>query len=324
MDLVAAHEQQLAALLGEGALLAERQRAFRQLALAPLCAGQFGARRGDSAFGRSHLRGECLRLAARRRERLGALVVPRLRGNQRLAGLPQLGLVPGLEGGAELGVELAVAARALRLPLQLPQAWSELADHHPHVAEVVARLRQPPLGLRELNAVAVNLGGLLDQVAPLERTQAEHLVDEALRHHRVGVLADLGAPEEIVHVQQPHLLAVDAVLVLTTAVGAPADAHLVEVDRHPVLGVVEDQRHLGDAHLAPFVGAGEDHVAGLAGADRARRLLAEGPADGVGDVGLAGAVGSDDRGQAGAELEDLAVREGLEPVRFDSPQVHPG
>ena len=179
VDLIAAHEQQFAALLGEGALLAERQRAFRQLALAPLCAGQLRARSRDGAFGHGDVRGEGLGLPARRGERLGSLVVARLRGGQRLAGLPQFGLVPGFEGGAELGVEFAEAARALRLPLQLPQARGQLADQHPHVAEVVARLRQPPVRSRQFDAVAVDLGGLLDQVAALQRPQAEHLVDEA-------------------------------------------------------------------------------------------------------------------------------------------------
>ena len=184
-------------------------------------------------------RRERLRGALGRREGLRALVVAGLRRRVLVAGATQLDLVVRLERRAELRLEFAVARRALRLAFELAESRRQLADQDADMAEVVACLRQPPLGAGQLDAVAVYVRCFLDEPATLQRPQAEHLVDEALRHHGVGVLADLRAPKQILHVQQAHLLAVDAVLVLAAAVGAPADAHLVEVDRHPLLGVVE-------------------------------------------------------------------------------------
>ena len=48
----------------------------------------------------------------------------------------------------------------------------------------------------------------------------------------------------------------------------------------------------------------------------ARRLLAQHPAHGVGDVALAGAVGSDDGGDAGIEDELGLAGEGLEALKL--------
>ena len=321
-QLTTAQLQQLATLLAERELLAERKRLLGALALAALRAIELGARLGDGALGGGDLRGEGLGPAPRRGERLRALVVARLRGGVRVTGAPQLELVVGLERGREPALERAVARGALGLALELAQPRRELADKHAHVAEVVARLREPPLGAGQLDAVAVDVGRLLDQVAALDRPEAQHLVDQPLRHHRVRVLPHLGAAEQVLHVEQPHLLAVDAVLALAGAVRAARDADLVEVDRHPVLGVVEDQRHLGHAERLAAVGAREDEVLAAARADRPRRLLPERPADGVGDVRLARAIGPDDRGQARPELEDLAIGERLKAIRLDPAQIH--
>ena len=55
---------------------------------------------------------------------------------------------------------------------------------------------------------------------------------------------------------------------------------------------------------------------------RDRRLLAQHPQNGIGDVGLPGSVGPDDHAHAGAELEVRALREGLEALEDQRPQVH--
>ncbi len=68
--------------------------------------------------------------------------------------------------------------------------------------------------------------------------------------------------------------------------------------------------------------AAEDHVLHRLTADRDRRLLAERPQHRVGDVGLAGAVGSDDHADAGAELEPGAVGERLEALERERFQIH--
>ena len=76
-----------------------------------------------------------------------------------------------------------------------------------------------------------------------------------------------------------------------------------------MLGVVDDQRHLSKAHLVALLRAAEDHVLHLGTAKLAAVLLAHDPADGVGDVGLAGAVGSHDGGDVLAEIQYRLVGE---------------
>ncbi len=79
------------------------------------------------------------------------------------------------------------------------------------------------------------------------------------------------------------------------------------------LGVDKGERDLGHAGGLALARAGEDDVLHVHAAEEARRLLAQHPGDGVGDVRLATAVGTDDGGDAVAlEAEVGAVTERLE------------
>ena len=79
------------------------------------------------------------------------------------------------------------------------------------------------------------------------------------------------------------------------------------------LGVDESERNLGHTGGLAVASAGEDDVLHLDAAEGFGGLLAEDPGDGIGDVGLAAAVGSDDGGDAFAgELDLGAITEGLE------------
>ena len=84
------------------------------------------------------------------------------------------------------------------------------------------------------------------------------------------------------------------------------------------LGVDEGERDLGHTGGLAVAGAGEDDVFHLDAAQGLGGLLTEHPGDGVRDVGLAAAVGADDRSDAFAgEVHFHAVGEGLEPEDLD-------
>ena len=72
----------------------------------------------------------------------------------------------------------------------------------------------------------------------------------------------------------------------------------------------------------PRRGAREDDVFHRLAAQRLGGLLAEHPEHGVGDVGLARAVGADDDRHAGLELHHAPVGEGLEPLEYERLEVH--
>ena len=83
-------------------------------------------------------------------------------------------------------------------------------------------------------------------------------------------------------------------------------------------GVDEGERDFGHAGGLAVAGAGEDDVFHLDAAEAFGGLLAEDPGDGVRDVGLAAAVGTDDGGDALAgELDFGAVAERFEAENLD-------
>ena len=93
-------------------------------------------------------------------------------------------------------------------------------------------------------------------------------------------------------------------------------------DRQRAVFVREVQRDFGDVHRAPRRRALEDDFFHLRAAQQPRALLAEHPADGVGDVRLAAAVRSDDRRHARLEDQLGGVGERFESLKLELGQPH--
>src|SRR3954449_13070975 len=97
---------------------------------------------------------------------------------------------------------------------------------------------------------------------------------------------------------------------------------IVDVDR-PVAGaVVEEELDLAEVRRLAVRGAGEEDVVRLLGAQLARAERAGGPADRVGDVGLARAVRPDDHPHPGLETHLDGVGERLESTQLYRTEVH--
>ena len=84
----------------------------------------------------------------------------------------------------------------------------------------------------------------------------------------------------------------------------------------------EPQPHFGGGGRLARVAAAEDHVLHLVAAEALGALLAHHPCDGVGDVALAAAVGSDNRGDALIEGEFRSIGERFETVNLEPLQAH--
>ena len=82
-----------------------------------------------------------------------------------------------------------------------------------------------------------------------------------------------------------------------------------------MLGIVQNERHLGKADRSALLGTAEDDVFHLGAAQAAGRLFTQHPADGVRDVGLAAAVGANDGGQSTGEANLGAVGKGFESLK---------
>ena len=132
-----------------------------------------------------------------------------------------------------------------------------------------------------------------------------------------------GIHEKLVDIAQTRRLLVDVVLALAAAVVAPGHGHLGLLHGGEDVGaVVDDQRHLGEARLGPLGGTAEDDVLHLGAPEALGALLAHDPADGVGDIGLAGAVWPHDGRDVLTEVQHRLIREALEALDFQSPKVH--
>jgi hypothetical protein len=134
--------------------------------------------------------------------------------------------------------------------------------------------------------------------------------------------SNTGVHEKLVDVLQAAGLAVEVILALAVARHAAHDLDLVELAAELLLAVGEQQRDLGELRGLARVGALEDHVLHLAAAEGLGALFAEHPADGVGDVALAAAVGTDDRRHTGLETEGRVVGKTFETVELESLEMH--
>ncbi len=231
----------------------------------------------------------------------------------------------GREGARErlrLGREPLVLLRHLRLLLQGLELASQLRQHVGQPQQVLIEVRELALGSFLAAAVLGDARGFLDVFATVLGLGEQHLLELALADHGVQGAADAGLAQQLLHVEQPHDLAVDAVLRFARAEDRACDLDLAHRHRDLAGRVVDHELDLGHAEGGPRWRAGEDDVSHMAAAERPGTLLAEHPADGIDEVGLARAVRAHDDGHARDELEHRLVRERLEPADRDRPEEH--
>ena len=147
------------------------------------------------------------------------------------------------------------------------------------------------LGVTPSPLVPPDAGDLVEQRASFLRSQGEGLVDHPLADEQEGVVGEVRGVEQVDQVAQPDAGLVEQVVVLARAIEAPAELEDLELDREQAVGVVDDQRDVGHPLRGPLLRSGPDDVLGLARAKRPA-LLAERPAQGVGEVALARPVGT--------------------------------
>ncbi len=162
-------------------------------------------------------------------------------------------------------------------------------------------------------------GGFLENHPAVFRLVGKNLRDVALGQNAVARAPDARAHEKLLDVLEPARRAVQKILAVAVAENPARQRDLVVGDldarRAQIFAVhfAERERHFAHAHRLAAVRAVENHVRHFAAAQRLGRLLAEHPADGIGDVGFAAAVWADDGRDARLKIHRGFVREGLEP-----------
>ena len=204
---------------------------------------------------------------------------------------------------SELGFQPSVFFGGLRLGAQLLDPGLELGQQVPGALHVAPGLLQAAAGLLPLVAQAAHPGGLFDQRSAGGGHGLDDEVDVVLGHHRVAVLAQAGAGQQRVDVLQPGRGAVNVVMAFAGAIEPSRDFDLGKLHGQPAVRVVDHKGHLGHPNLGFARPPGIDEVLHALAANLARVTLAQRPADGVHQVGLATAVRAHDPGDAVTERQ---------------------
>ncbi len=170
---------------------------------------------------------------------------------------------------------------------------------------------------------AADAGRLLQHQASLVRTGTDEGADPALADQRRRPRAAGEVSEQCLHVARPHLPPVDAVGAARPAPELADHLHFEKPgEGRGKAAARERQRHRGVAMAEAGGGAGEDEVVHLRAAQRPSVPLAHRPAQRVGHVALAAAIGSDDAGKAGQDGELYRIGEAFEPGDAQLGEVH--
>ncbi|OPZ03081.1 MAG: hypothetical protein BWZ09_02467 [Alphaproteobacteria bacterium ADurb.BinA305] len=218
---------------------------------------------------------------------------------------------------AQLVAQLFVFLRLAGLSLKRADLALHLADHVGEAQQVRVGLLDLAQGLFAVGLEFGDAGRLLEDRAAVFGLGGQDGVNLALSHDRVGGRPDARAHEQPVDVLEAAEVLVDEILPLAGPEHAAGDGDLVERGVQHAFAVGERDADLGHAERLAGVGAVEDHVRHLGAAQGGGALLAQHPADGVGDVALAAAVGADNRDHAGLELQTGLVGKALETSDFD-------
>ena len=267
-------------------------------------------RGADGAFGRQR-RGPGLgggQLGHRRVDGRPRPVAVRI-GDRQAAG----GLVPARVHREQQGTgQLLGRGFAARLLLGLggqpaglrPQFAEDVLD----AGEVRLRFDQLLLGAAAPAFVAPDPGDLLEERPALLGAQGERLVDHPLPDEQEGVVGEMGRVEQVDQVAQPDPALVEQVVVLAASIEPAPQLEDLEIDWEEPVGVVDHEGDIGHPLCRALLRARPDDVLRLARAQRPA-LLAERPAQRVGEVALARSVWPDDRADPRTELDVGPLRE---------------
>ena len=224
--------------------------------------------------------------------------------------------------GQTPAAQLPVALGLALLAGQRADLRADLSDHVLETLQIRFRSLQAPEGRPPAVLVLADSGRLLEEGPALVGALREDGVDHADLDDRVGVRAQTRVAAEIHDVPQPAGRAVQSVVAAPVPVDGPPDLHLLKRRRERAVLVGDDHGHRTAVESPPRHRALEDRLLHPGAADRRGTLLAQHPANGVADVGLAAPVGSHDRRDAVVEVHPGRVRKRLETPQFQRLELH--
>ena len=150
----------------------------------------------------------------------------------------------------------------------------------------------------------------------------------ALSQNAVTRPANTRAHEQLLYVLKPAWCAVQKIFAAAVTKNSARQRHFVIRNFNArrlqtfFADAAKRERDFAHAHRLATVGAVEDHVGHFAAAQCLGRLFAEHPADGIGDVGFATTVWSNNGGNTGLKIQRRLVREGLKTKNCEIFEIH--
>ena len=247
--------------------------------------------------------------------KLGRCVI-RLRLFCGLGELFQLGQPDGDFQPTEFIPENQIFFCLLRLLPQGRHLKLQLRDLVIDPQQIVLGLLKLPLGLFLPVTVLGNTRRLFKDLPSVRGLGGKDLVNAALTNIAVALFAQARIHKQLIDIPEPSRLAIDIIFTVAGAIVAPGDHHLGRFQPEDVRRIVQYQRHLRKAYLWPFQGAAKDDVLHLAAPERLGAHFSHDPANGIGNIGFAAAVGAYNGGDIAAKGHDGLIRKGFEVRRI--------
>ena len=151
------------------------------------------------------------------------------------------------------GQQLFAAGLLLGERREATLLWAEGAEDLFDAGAIVDRLLH--LGLRPPTAslMARGSGELFDECTAHLRLAAQRLVAGSLANEEEADLGEAGTIEQLVEIAQADLLAIEQVLLATTAIGAAGDFDFGEWQIKESVVVGDGERYLGEAERATLL-----------------------------------------------------------------------
>ena len=203
-----------------------------------------------------------------------------------------------------------------RLGLQGGALELQFLQFVPNPQQVLLGALQFSLGLLLLVAAMGDPRRLLEDFPPLGAFGRENLINFSLPNEGIPLLAQPRVHEKFIDIPQADSSSIDGVFTFSGPIVPAGHRHLLPTVGQQVLALLQGEGHLGKALTLAVLGAAEDHILHLTSPQGPGGLLPQHPADGIGQIGLAAAVGPHDCRDGMGKGEEGFVRKGFEPLQF--------
>src|SRR5713226_3677971 len=225
----------------------------------------------------------------------------------------------------ELGLERFISFCLLCLELEAPDLTLNFPDNVADSEQVFSRALQFPLRDQLAAFILACAGGFLDKGTALFRLGVDHLIHTALLHDGIGFVSHPCPQKEFDDVLETTRHLIDEIFRLAGAKEPTGDHDLAEAAvffRAAAILIVQDQRDLCHSCGEQAFAAVKDDILHHLTSQVAGALLSHHPSQGIHDIGLATAIGADNRSHPIREVENSPLSKGLKAGHFKAVKTH--